>query len=172
MRSLQLWPCRRHWCRSWLFDLWRSRGRRRSRSGFACRCCRLGRLFSCNDRSRLGGRFDNWRWLGFGYGLDNGCRTASADWLRWLRLRGLFHWRSGCRRGSDWWCGRRFRLVHHFRGATTPDRWSWFGFRRRGFDSSGGTAATSGTGGRCGRGRPGALFTLPARTNSRDLIVG
>jgi len=172
MRGLEFGAFRRHRCWRRPLDL-----RCRSywlRSDFAWRSRRLDGLLYLlldgRDRSWLDRLFDHRHRLGLGHGLDDGCRAANASRLSRLRLRGLLDRRrrgGGCRRG-----GRDFRLVHDFGGATTTNRWSWLGFRRRDFGRSGRTAATSGTGGRCGRGGPGALFTLPARTSSRDLIVG
>jgi hypothetical protein len=171
MRGLEFGAFRRHRCRCRPLDL-RCRSYR-LRSDFAWRSRRLGWLRCLLDRrhrSWLDWLFDHRRRLGLGHWLDDRCRAANAGRLNRLRLRGLLdrsRRRGGCRGG-----GHDFRLVHDFGGATTTNRWSWLGFRRRDFGRSGRTAATSGTGDRCGRGGPGALFTLPARTSSRDLIVG
>ena len=180
MRGLKLrtflWRRRRrlHGLRSSRYGLWRGFGRRSDGlSSFRYRC------HGCY-RCRLRWRFDDWRWPGF-RGFDYGRGSPSTRCWRWLRLgrclyddrrrsflRRLRHrLRHGLRR-----CSNDFGLVHHVRSTTTANRGSGFGFGRRGFYRSGRAATTSGSGGRCGRGRPGALLTLPARTNSRDLIVG
>jgi hypothetical protein len=173
MRSLQFRPrrcgrCCRRCCYSGLFGgycvcRFGSSVARRARRRSDCFCRGRSR---CNWNSR-GRRLCLWNYRRGATRCANGLR--SGHWLssRW-RLCRLF---DRCTR-SDLWNWRGFGFGNHHLGSSSATHArSGLWLRRWGLGRCGGPTTATRSGGRSWRCGPGALFTLPARADSRDLII-